>query len=302
MLACNGGHLTITKPWAKSLLKRMGFVKRKAGTKAKVSIEDFQEQKEQFLIDIKAVVTMEDIPLDLIINWDQTGMHYVPVSAWTMAEKGSRRVEICGLDDKRQITAVFGCSMTGDFLPVQLVYQGKTSKCHPSFNFPPSWHITHSHNHWCNEETMKQYILKIVVPYVVEKRKELKLSTEQHALVIFDKFKAQCTTEILELLVKNNIDVVTVPANCTDRLQPLDASANKAAKDFVRSQFQKWYSEQLQKQMSKGVKEPVDLRLSVVKPVAAEWFVKLHDYLLSKPNIIINGFKGAGITSDFLLN
>ena len=48
LLACNGGHLTITKPWAKSLLKRMGFVKRKAGTKAKVSIEDFQEQKEQF--------------------------------------------------------------------------------------------------------------------------------------------------------------------------------------------------------------------------------------------------------------
>ena len=48
LLACNGGHFTITKPWAKSLLKRMGFVKRKAGTKAKVSIEDFQEQKEQF--------------------------------------------------------------------------------------------------------------------------------------------------------------------------------------------------------------------------------------------------------------
>ena len=149
---------------------------------------------------------------------------------------------------------------------------------------------------------MKQYILNIVVPYVVEKRKELKLSTEQHALVIFDKFKAQCTTEILELVVKNNIDVVTVPANCTDHLQPLDASVNKAAKDFVSNQFQKWYSEQLQKQMRKGVKEPVHLRLSVMKPVAAEWFVKLHEYLLSKPNIIINGFKGAGITSDFLLN
>ena len=52
LLACNGGHLTITKLWAKSLQKCMGFVKRKAGTKAKVSIEDFQEQKEQFLIDI----------------------------------------------------------------------------------------------------------------------------------------------------------------------------------------------------------------------------------------------------------
>ena len=41
--------------------------------------------------------------LDLAINWDQTGMHYIPVSSWTMAKEG---VEICGIDDKRQITAV----------------------------------------------------------------------------------------------------------------------------------------------------------------------------------------------------
>ena len=87
-------------------------------------------------MDIKAVVTLEDIPFDLVINWDQTGMHYVPVSSWTMAKEGSKRVEICGMDDKRQITAVFGCNMIGEFLPVQLIYKGKTDKCHPSFQFP----------------------------------------------------------------------------------------------------------------------------------------------------------------------
>ena len=83
----------------------MGFVKCRTSTKAKVSVEDF-EKKEQFLLDIKATVTLEDIPLDLIINWDQTGMHYVPVSSWTMAKKGSKRVEICAIDDKRQLTVV----------------------------------------------------------------------------------------------------------------------------------------------------------------------------------------------------
>ena len=31
-------------------------------------------------------------------------MHLVPVSRWTMAEKGSDKVEIIGLDDKREIT------------------------------------------------------------------------------------------------------------------------------------------------------------------------------------------------------
>lgn len=84
------------------------MVKRWASTKAKVSVDVFEELKEQFLLDIKACVNMEDIPSDLVINWDQTGMHYISVSSWTMAKEGSKRVEICGIDDKRQITAVLG--------------------------------------------------------------------------------------------------------------------------------------------------------------------------------------------------
>ena len=93
----------------------MGFVKKRASTKAKVSVEDLEVKKEQFLLHIKATVTLEDTPLDLIINWDQTGMHYVPVSSWTMAKEGSKRVEICVIDNKRQLTGVFGCSMISDF-------------------------------------------------------------------------------------------------------------------------------------------------------------------------------------------
>jgi len=43
VLAVNGGHISLTWDWARSLLDRMGFVKRKANTKAKVSIEDFDQ-------------------------------------------------------------------------------------------------------------------------------------------------------------------------------------------------------------------------------------------------------------------
>ena len=45
--------------------------------------------------------------------------------------EGTKRVEVVGKDDKRHITANFGISMSGDFLPIQLVYQGKTTKCLP---------------------------------------------------------------------------------------------------------------------------------------------------------------------------
>lgn len=194
----------MTKFWGKNLLNRMGFVKRRASTKAKVSIENFEEVKAQFLLDIKAVVKFEEIPFDLIINWDQTGINYVPVGSWTMEREGAKRVEIAGVDDKRQITAVFAGSLTGDFLPPQLVYKGTTPRCLPAVSFPPDWHITYSENHWSNESTMKAYIATILLPYVREKRKELKLDASYPALVIFDNFTVIPTTmDDLQLVVRN---------------------------------------------------------------------------------------------------
>ena len=82
LFACNGGQILITKFWAQSLQSRMGFVKRRRSTKAKWPlVQNFDEIKAQFLLDIKAVVSFEEIPAQLVINWDQTGIHYVPVGS-----------------------------------------------------------------------------------------------------------------------------------------------------------------------------------------------------------------------------
>ena len=56
LLECNGGHISLTKNWTKYLMERMGFVKRRASTKAKVSVSDFDQLKSQFVFDVKAIV------------------------------------------------------------------------------------------------------------------------------------------------------------------------------------------------------------------------------------------------------
>ena len=71
--------------------------------------------KTEFLYDIEVIRDMEEVPDCLVINWDHTGINYVPASNWTMAKEGTNRVEIAGLGDKRQLTVVFGCSLSGDF-------------------------------------------------------------------------------------------------------------------------------------------------------------------------------------------
>ena len=85
-------------------------MKRRGTTKSKVSVENFSEIQRRFLEEITTTVQMHEIPSELIFNWDQTGINLVPTTTWTMDERGSKRVEIAGLIDKRQITAVLcGC-------------------------------------------------------------------------------------------------------------------------------------------------------------------------------------------------
>ena len=82
----------------------------------------------------------------------------MPVSSWMMAQEGSKRVKIAGIDNKRQITAVFGGTMDGDILPPRLIYKGKTPKSLPSVELPSDWHVTFTQNHWSNENAMVDYL------------------------------------------------------------------------------------------------------------------------------------------------
>ena len=89
---------------------------------------------------------------------------------------------------------------------------------------------------------MKEFVDQIIFPYIKQKRTELKLAPNHTSLLLFDNFKAQCTEQLLTYIDSHNVYVALIPSNCTDKLQPLDLSVNKSAKDVLRDKFQ-WYSE-----------------------------------------------------------
>ena len=304
MLAENGGPIQLNRHWAHSLLKRMNFVQRKATTSlSKLTMTDFKKRKREFLNDVATTVEMEEIPGELILNWDQTGIRFVPSSTWTMERRGERRAEMIGVNDKRQITAVFCGSASGEFLPVQLIYTGKTARCHPRYLFPPEWNVTHSRNHWSNEDTMEEYVDNIILPYV-EKVRE-KVGAEKAALVIMDNFKGQTTTKITNRLEENNILISWLPPNTTDRLQPMDISVNKPAKEYLKKEFEDWYSEQVMQQLDgKDMDDlesteiqPINLGMPILKEVSAKWLDRMAEYITSNPQFIVNGFIRSGISS-----
>ena len=90
--------------------------------------------------------------------------------------------------------------------------------------------------------------------------------------------------------------IVIVPANCTNQLQPLDLSINKAAKEFLHGKFQERYALQIFEQWkSIAESKPIDLRLNIMKPLGVSWMVNLYDHIKSRPNMIKGAFTAAGI-------
>ena len=167
-------------------------------------------------------------------------------------------------------------SLVGELLPFQLVYAGKTDRCHPAYKFPSDWQITHTENHWSNEKTMLQYIRGVIVPFVHRKREDLSLDDDHTALAIFDHFKGQLTDNITQELEANNIHSVLIPAAHTGQLQPMDISVNKVVKLFLRLKFTEWYSDELAKQFDDDEDTTIDLSTATMKSVGGKWIVQLY--------------------------
>ncbi|KAI8487918.1 hypothetical protein Bbelb_343660 [Branchiostoma belcheri] len=88
----------------------MNYVRRKGTKSARKLPAEFDDTKEAFLARIAEAVAELDIPDDMVINWDQTGVNNVPVGDWTLEEAGARQVPVIGLEDKRQITLLLAFS------------------------------------------------------------------------------------------------------------------------------------------------------------------------------------------------
>ena len=114
-----------------------------------------------------------------------------------------------------------------------------------------------------------------------------------------DNFSGQTTIAVLEKVEEEGMVIVMIPPGTTDRLQPLDVSTNKSAKDFLREKFRKWCAEEVQKQLQAGVAESavqVNLGMQIMKEVGAQWLTALYDKFCQDKDIVINGFRKVGIT------
>ena len=107
--------------------------------------------------------------------------------------QGASSVTLVG-KGKKQITGTFTITMSGQFLPMQLIYQGTTDRC-----LPEDWDVTYTINNWSNESKAIQHLQTVVFPYIKKRKVELQLPENQKAMLIFDVFRSQVTVELRNL-------------------------------------------------------------------------------------------------------
>ena len=144
-----------------------------------------------------------------------------------MAAKVEHSVTIEGSADKRSTTGKFAISFGGNFLPVQLIYGGKTTQSLPRFEFQKDFTLSTNPKDISNTDELLEFLKDIIKPYIIKQRQILKCSVDQKALIIMDVFTGQITTAVLDAFKEANICIVNVPANMAKFYQPLDLMVNR---------------------------------------------------------------------------
>ena len=89
----------------------------------------------------------------------------------TMAKRGKTNVSTAGANDKRSITAIFSITFDNKFLPMQLIYKGKTNQSLPKADFPDGFLLSANKTHYSNEEEALTFIDQIILPHVQKEGK-----------------------------------------------------------------------------------------------------------------------------------
>ena len=84
------------------------------------------------------------------MNFKQTPLSYISLCKYNVDLKDLKTGPTKSIDGKRLVTATFAISMSGEFLPIQVIYQCKTKRCLDVFT--DNLDMTVTEYYWCNTE------------------------------------------------------------------------------------------------------------------------------------------------------
>lgn len=190
-------------------------------------------------------------------------------------------------------------SLYGDMLPLQLIFQGITERCHPpatELSKSVRVHVTHSHNHWSNVETMQQWVENVLIPYRERCVRQFELRADAAIILLLDVWSLHTSEEFRMYLLQKHprIHLVYVPANCTSRLQVADVTLQRPFKSHIRELFNSWAASQIKEQIASGPDKLVGFAdcfgMAKLKPLVLHWCIDSWQRLSEDKSYVAQGW------------
>jgi len=298
-----GGEFKCSRRWVRRFLQEYCWLTYRRSTNAAQKLPTNAEEQCEWMVQRIAILAEKySIPPALLVNCDQTGLHYIPKSRYTYNPKGSQDVSVVGEEDKRQFTAVVAVSATNELLPVQCIYPGK----HTSIKALPAiesrkpledigFDFCQTKSHWSTLETTKLYIQNIIQPYFAKKIEELKLNIEeQHCILLVDVWHRD--RDFLEFMKTEFplIKLVFVPAGCTGIAQPCDVFVQRPFKHAILREFSNWAADSVAQALKNPNCTPDDVKLDVtaksLRSLGCNWVLKAWNTVKSMEKTMKQGW------------
>ena len=233
------------------------------------------------------------------VNIDQTNSVYQPNSTSTFEEVGSKQVAVVGKDEKRAATIVVGASASGDLLPWQLIYEGRSVRSLPSKNCPGYKEalclgflvsISNTDTYWSTFELMCEYVTGILVPYWARKKEELGVPPDQECVLRLDVWSVHQSVAFRTWLDKTYpwIRYRFIPGGCTGVAQPCDVDLQRVIKLEIKRRQHADIVDETLALLGNGTPAAelkLDTRIGTLRDRSINWFV--HSYnTVNKPEIV----------------
>jgi hypothetical protein len=210
-----------------------------------------------------------------IWNADETGVQDVPKPQQCIVPSGDPAHSIVFGERGELSTLVTYCNAAGLACPPMVIHKGKKTQTYWSNKKPTSWTVCSSKSGYINCDLWHQYALRWI-----RFLNSHKLLGVPHILIIDGHKSHIFNLAFLNLMLKNNIQVICIPPHTSHVLQPLDVSPFSAFKRYWNSELQDYLFSSGGKKLGKG---------SFFEVVYPAWLEGL------RPDNIRGGFKRSGI-------
>lgn len=176
--------------------------------------------------------TLADVPLQNIINFDETNFVDDPGSAKVITRRGAKHAHRLIDSSKSSTTVMFAIAADGTLLPPYVVYKAKHSYEGWTEGGIEGSRYNRSLSGWFDSELFEDWFKTIVMPYF---RK-----LDGPKVLLGDNLNSHITMTVIQECENNNIRFALLPPNSTHLLQPLDVAYFRPLKSSWRAILGKW--------------------------------------------------------------